>query len=292
MEDVIFVLLRGAGQGAIFALVALGFNLTYNSSGVLNFAQGQWVTLGGMVGFLFLTGNPTFAVWGLFLVVALVVIGAVVGVQGWLTLLPLRSSTDQHSWLVSTLAISVVLEAAILILQGPQLMRVPTPFGSMRLLGTPVPGPYVAAALSLAVWVVVLKVFHRSVLSGLAMRALAQDLDAAKAAGVRVRRLQVLSFAMSGAVAATAGYVAGPVLQISAVSGFFILLNGFIAAVLGGLGSNAGAVAGGLLLGIFSVSVSVYLSGQASALMSLLILTLVLMVRPRGLLGTPQMRRV
>jgi len=292
MDDIVIIALRGIGLGAVLAFIALGFNVTFNSSGVLNFAFGGWVTLAGIGGFLLLPADPSFPEW---MMVGLLVTAAtafLVVIQGYFTLLPLESSTDQHSWLVSTLAISVVLSAAILIILGPNLMRVPTPFGVAEIAGARVPGAYVVIVVLLALWMIGLSLFHKYTTTGLAMRAIAQDLGAAKAAGLRVRRLQLVAFAISGALAATIGFAAGPVLNISAYGVFPLLVDGFLAAVVGGLGNNVGSVAGGISVGLFTIFVSTYFGGEAHAIITVLVLALVLWLRPRGIFGRPAMRRV
>lgn len=292
MDEIVLIALRGLGLGSVLTFIALGFNVTFNSSGVLNFAHGGWITLGGIAGFLFLAPNPSILQWLFVGVAALVVIGVLVAIQGYFTLLPLKSSTDQHSWLVSTLAISVLLSAAILILLGPNLMRVPTPFGTVDILGAPIPGAYVTTIVLLVLWVIGLGLFHRYTTTGLAMRAIAQDLDAAKASGLHVRRLQLIAFGISGALAATAGFAAGPVLNISAYGVFPLLVDGFLAAVIGGIGNNVGAIAGGISVGLFTMFVSTYYGAEVHAVIIVLALAVILWLKPRGLFGLPAMRKV
>jgi branched-chain amino acid transport system permease protein len=292
MDELVIILVRGIGIGAVYSLVAMSFNVVHNSSGILNFAQGNMLILGGLFGYFTLPQDPELGRWLLLLPTAALLYAAVLAVQGYVTLLPLRSSVEQHSWLITTLAVSVIIGAVILIAQGPFALSVKSPFANFALLGTRTPTPYLLAVVLALLWYAGLRWFHTRTLTGLAMSAIAQDLEAAQAAGIRVRRLQVLAFAISGAIVGSAGFVAAPVMSISADSGIIYVLNGFIAAVIGGLGSNLGALIGGPLVGVASMYAAFQFGGQFQNLVSLALLIGVLMLRPQGLFGRTQARRV
>jgi len=292
MDELLIILVRGVGLGAVFSLVAMSFNVVHNSSGILNFAQGNLLVLGGLFGFFTLSQDPEAGRWLLLVPAAGLLFAIVLAAQGYVTLLPLRSSVEQHSWLITTLAVSVIIGAVILIAQGPHALSVKSPFASFELLGTRTPTPY-ALAMALAVaWYGALHWFHTRTVTGLAMSAIAQDLEAAQAAGIRVRRLQIYAFAISGAIVGSAGFVAAPVMSISADSGIIYVLNGFIAAVIGGLGSNTGALIGGPLVGVASMYAAYRFGGQFQNVVSLALLIGVLMARPQGLFGRTRARRV
>jgi branched-chain amino acid transport system permease protein len=270
----------------------MSFNIVHNSSGILNFAQGNMLVLGGLFAFFLLPQEPTVARWLLLLPAAALLYAAVLALQGYVTLLPLRSSVEQHSWLITTLAVSVIIGAVILIAQGPHALSVKSPFANFRLLGTRTPTAYALAALLALGWYAALRWFHARTITGLAMSALAQDLEAARAVGLRVRRLQLYAFAISGAIVGSAGFVAAPVMSISADSGIIYVVNGFIAAVIGGLGSNAGALIGGPLVGVAGMYAAFQYGGQFQNAVSLALLIAVLMLRPEGLFGRARARRV
>lgn len=292
MDELTIILVRGIGIGAVYSLVAMSFNVVHNSSGILNFAQGNMLILGGLFGFFALPQEPELLPWLLLVPVATLLYAAVLALQGYLTLLPLRSSVEQHSWLITTLAVSVIIGAVILIAQGPFALSVKSPFPNFALLGTRTPTPYALTAVLAVLWYLGLHWFHTRTITGLAMSAIAQDLEAAQAAGIRVRRLQILAFAISGAIVGSAGFIAAPVLSISADSGIIYVLSGFIAAVIGGLGSNTGAMIGGPLVGVTAMYAAYQYGGQFQNLVSLALLILVLMVRPQGLFGRTTARRV
>ena len=292
MDELGIILVRGIGLGAVYALVAISFNVVHNSSGILNFAQGNLLVLGGLFGFFTLPQEPAVPSWLLLVPAAALFYAAVVAAQGYITLLPLRSSVEQHSWLITTLAVSVIIGAVILIAQGPFALTVKSPFPSFALLGTRTPAPYAGAVLLALTWCAALYWFHTRTTTGLAMSAIAQDLEAARAVGIRVRRLQIYAFGISGAIVGSAGFVAAPVMSISADSGIIYVVNGFIAAVIGGLGSNAGALLGGALVGVASMWAAFQFGGQFQNAVSLAILIGVLMIRPQGLVGRTAARRV
>ena len=292
MDDLLIIAVRGIGAGSIFALVGMSFNVVFNSSGILNFAQGNMLVLAGLFAFLVLPGAPTAVQWLVFLPLTALALAALLALQGAITLAPLRSSVAQHSWLITTLAASVIIGGILLIYQGSAQQSVRSPFPPIRLLGTRVPASYVSSTGLAVFWCLALRWFHTCVLTGLAISALAQDLDAARAAGLRVRRLQIIAFGISGLIVGSAGFVAAPVMAIANDSAIPYVTNGFVAAVVGGLGSNFGALLGGLLVGVLSLAAAFEYGGEFQDAVPLALLVVVLMLRPQGLFGRQAARRV
>jgi len=292
MDELVIILVRGVGVGAVFSLVAMSFNVVCSASGILNFAQGNLLVMGGLCAYLLLPSDPEPIHWLVSLPLSALLVAAFLALQGWITLLPLRSSVEQHSWLITTMAVSVMIGAVILVWQGPFALNVRSPFPNFPLFGTRTPMSYLLAVACAIFWYVVLRWFHSHTQTGLAMSALSQDLDAARAAGLQVRRLQILSFAISGLIVGSSGFVAAPVIKISADSGISYVLNGFIAAVVGGLGNNLGALIGGPLVGVAAMFAAFRFGGQLQNAFSLALLIAVLMLRPQGLFGRMAARRV
>jgi len=292
VQDLLIIAVHGIGAGAIFALVGMSFNVVFNASGILNFAQGNLLVLGGLFALMTLPGEPSVTGWVVLLPIAAVVLAALVAIQGGITLLPLRSSVEQHSWLITTLAASVIISGVLMIYQGSAQPTVHSPFAGFRLMGMRVPAAYALATVLAIIWCVALHLFHTRMLTGLAMSAISQDLDAARAAGLRVRRLQILSFAISGLIVGSAGFVAAPVMAIASDSGISYVMNGFVAAVIGGIGSNLGALIGGFLVGVITSYAAFNYGGEFQDAVALALLVGVLMLRPQGLLGRPAARRV
>jgi branched-chain amino acid transport system permease protein len=293
MGDLLIILVRGVGAGSIFALVGMSFNVVYNSSGILNFAQGNMLILGALFAYLALPpGTPSTTQWLIWLPLVAVGLAALLALQGAITLAPLRSSVEQHSWLITTLAASVMIGGILLICQGSAQQSVRSPFPPLRFLGTRVPATYAITSGLAIFWWLALRWFHTRVLTGLAISAIAQDLDAARAAGLRVRRLQMIAFAISGLIVGSAGFAAAPVMAIANDSGIAYVMNGFVAAVVGGLGSNLGSLVGGVLVGVLSLYAAFEYGGEFQNAVSLALLVVVLMLRPQGLFGRQAARRV
>ena len=213
-------------------------------------------------------------------------------IQGYITLLPLRSSVEQHSWLVSTLAVSVLIGAVILLLQGNSQILTTSQFPSFPVFGTRTPAPYIMVIGLALVWYVALLWFHGRTLTGLSISAVAQDLDAARAAGLRVRRLQMLAFGISGMIIGSTGFTAAPILALANDSGVAYVTNGFVAAVVGGIGNDTGALLGGALVGVLSMYTAFAYGGEFQNAVTLGLLVAVLMIKPEGLFGTPAARKV
>lgn len=292
MQELSIILVRGLGLGAVFALVAMSLNAVHRASGIFNFAQGSMLVLGGIVAALYMPHVPDPYRWLLFLPVATIALGLVMAVQGYITLLPLRSSVEQHSWLVSTLAVSVLISAIILLLQGNSQILTTSQFPSFAVFGTRTPAPYIMVMILALIWYVALRLFHARTLTGLSISAVAQDLDAARAAGLRVRKLQMLAFGISGMIIGSTGFTAAPILAIANDSGIAYVTNGFVAAVVGGIGNDTGALIGGALVGVLSMYTAYAYGGEFQNAVTLGLLVLVLMIKPEGLFGTPAARKV
>jgi branched-chain amino acid transport system permease protein len=291
MSEITLIVVRGLGNGACLALIAMSFNIVRGSSGVLNFAQGHLFVLGGLVAALLVGAQPTLAVWGGAMIAATVLIAALTAVQGAITLLPLRNGSHE-TWIITTMAVSVIISALLLLLLGPFARPATAAFPGVTIGGMRTPSAYLLTIALALLWFVALRWFGTSTRTGIAISALSQDLDAARAAGLNARRLQILAFGISGAIVGSAGFVAAPVIAIAPDSGITYVLNGFSAAVIGGIGSNSGAMVGGATVGIITMAVTFLLGGQYQPVASLLVLAGILMARPQGLFGRTAARAV
>jgi len=291
LAEIAIIVVRGIAIGSIFAIIAMSFNIVHGATGILNFAQGSMFVLGGF-GAFFLANEAGVPWWLLMLPIVGILVGFLTAVQGWITLLPLRSSVEQDSWLISTVAVSVIIAAVLLITQGPFAYSVQGVVPSFRILGVRTPGAYALSIVCMIFWFVALRLFLKHTFVGLAISALSQDFDAARAAGLPVRRLQLVAFAISGLMVGTAGFLVAPVISISSDAGLRYVLNGFVAAVVGGIGSNLGTLIGGPLVGVVTMVTAYKVGGAYQDLASLLILVAILMLRPQGLFGRISARRV
>lgn len=294
MDEIVILVIRGVGSGALYALIAMALNLIFNATGVLNFAQGQLLIVAGVLTYVWSPGQrgPESPGWWFTLIAVVVAVAVLAGVQGLLTLLPMRSASDQHSWIMTTIAASIVLGAVLVLALGPRTVNVNNHFGGVGVVGTQVPVVYpVLVALSLGVWAG-LRWYQRKTLTGLALNALSQDLDSAKTAGISAFRLQILSFVIAGGITALTGFMGGHVIEISETQALHYVIFGFIVAVIGGLGNNTGALIAGPLFGLVLMFASSQFGGGTQIPVALLAIVAVLMLKPQGIFGRPHARRV
>jgi len=294
IDEFLFIAIRGIGAGALFGLVAMSFNIVQRSSTVLNFAQGNMLVLGGLAASLLAKNGMNLPpwLWIAYLVGTAVALCLLVALQGYITLVPLGYSADAHSWLITTMAVSVIIGSLMLIVLGPYSATVESPLRGALLFNMYIPAAYFFAIGLLILWYLALKWFLASTLPGLAINALSQDFDAARAAGLKVRRLQVLAFGISGLIVGSAGFAAAPVITIAPEAGLKYVIYGFIAAVIGGIGNNTGALVGGPIVGLISAFATFKLGGEFESLVLVLLLVAMLLVRPQGIFGASSARRV
>ena len=284
-------LLSGITKGSIYAAVAIGFNLIYSATGIINFAQGEFVMLGGMVAVTLAHYVPLpVAVAGAVVIVALV---------GCLLELALFRRLQRHSVLhlvIITIGLSIVIQEAALHIWDEKVRSLPYFSGnevsSVRFLGAAISPQVLWVLGTVALVVLALHVFLRYTLQGRAMRACSSNPDAAMLAGINLPNMRTLSFGLSAALGALAGCVISPITMTHYEMGAPLAIKGFAAAILGGLGNPMAAVAGGLLVGVLeAVSVS-RLPAVYNDVAAFAILLLVLFVRPQGLFGAPSAETV
>jgi branched-chain amino acid transport system permease protein len=279
-------LLSGITKGGIYAVVAIGFNLIYSATGVLNFAQGEFVMLGGMVGVSLARYVP--------MPVAVAGAVAAVALLGCLLELALFRRLRGHSILhliIITIGLSILLQEAALHVWDEKVRSLPyftgTEVSSLRILGAAISPQVLWVLGTVAVAVAGLQVFLKFTLAGRAMRACSSNAEAAMLAGINMRNMRTLSFGLSAGLGALAGCVISPITMTHYEMGAPLAIKGFAAAILGGLGNPTGAVLGGLLVGVIeSASVS-RLPAAYNDVTAFAILLLVLFARPGGLLGAP-----
>ncbi len=289
---VIQLLVNGLALGAAYALVALGFVLVLNATAAVNFAHGDLVMAGGLLAVALapLLGDAT----GVLLLPLVMALMAGLGLAlSLLAYLPLKDRPPV-SVFISTIAVGIVLQNAAMLLFGPEPRAAPPLLGAgaLEAWGLVVDRQSIAivAAAALLIggqqWM-----FHRTQL-GRRLRATAQDPRMARACGVPVAAMVLLTFAIAAAFAGAAGLLLANRFFVTPTAGADLMLKAYIAVTIGGWGSVAGAVAGAMLIALFEVAVSAVLS-HAAALGALYVTLLVILVaRPQGLFGEAARRRV
>jgi branched-chain amino acid transport system permease protein len=286
------ILLTGMAIGATYALVAMGFNLIHNATGIVNFAQCEFISLGGLLLFSLgrLLGLPVVLAFPL-AVAAVTLVGVLVE-RG--VIRPARSR-ETLVLVFLTIGVSGVLRGVAQQVWGTDNVGVPAFSGEapIRLPGGAVlvPQHLWIVAIALAS-MLLLQVFFQRTLTGKAMRAAAADRRAAALVGIPVERMVMLAFALAGALGAVAGTIIAPLSTASYDTGIMLGLKGFAAAILGGYGHFAGAVLGGLLLGVLEALTAGLIASQYKDAVAFCLLLLVLFLRPSGLLGPAEEERV
>ncbi len=290
MTDLLQFFSAGMTIGAVYALVALGFTLIYNASDVINFAQGEFVMLGGMATvFIAMAGVPVPAA----ALIAIVLVVAVGAVLHRLAIEPARTS-NAVTLIMITIGASIFLRGAAQNIFDKRFHSLPAMFGSdpIRFAGAAIQSQGLVVLAGAAIIVGLLWVFIDRTLIGKAVVATASNRLAARLVGINTRRIVGLSFAISAGIGAIAGILITPIALTSYDAGTLLALKGFAAAMLGGIGSGLGAVAGGLILGMIEALTAGYLSSMYKDAVAFIVILVVLFVMPNGLLGRTPIERV
>ncbi len=301
--------INGLTLGAIYGLIAIGYTLVYGIIGMINFAHGEIFMIGSFLAFFVFLGLGLSGItWvPLAILCALVVTMMLTPVYGWtlerVAYRPLRGS-PRLAALITAIGMSIFLQNYVQLLQGarPRPLQ-PVISGGIELMRTVTPdgSPYVVGLSYLQLLIIVLTVALMTVFTlvitrtplGRAQRACEQDRDMAALIGVNVDRTISLTFVMGAALASVAGLIF--VMNYGVIDffiGFLAGIKAFTAAVLGGIGSLPGAMLGGLLIGLIEAFWSGYFTVEYKDVAAFSILVLVLIFRPTGLLGKPDIEKV
>jgi branched-chain amino acid transport system permease protein len=290
MAELMQFLLSGVTVGAVYALVALGFTIIYNASDVVNFAQGEFVMLGGMITvFAHLAGLP-LPLAGL---IAIGVTAAVGVALNKLAIEPARGA-PVVSLIIITIGASIFIQGVAQVVFDKQLHRFPAFSGDtpIQILGaTILPQSLWVLAGAVAVFIG-LWIFFTRTLTGRAVLATSNNRLAAQLVGINTNWVMTLSFALSAAIGALAGVLVTPITNISYGVGIAYALKGFAAAMLGGMGNPIGALVGGLLLGLIEALTAGYVSSVYKDAAAFIVILLVLFFMPRGIFGKSSTDRV
>lgn len=273
---------NGVMMGLVYITMALGFTLIFGIMRIVNFAHGEFYMLGAVALMFF------YAHFGLDYFVAVFLAAACVAVFGMLVeRVLLRQFVGRElNGMIMALAISITIKAAVAIVLGPQEVSIPRPVtGVITLGGILVPNDRLLVG---GVAVVVLGGFYlflRFAPAGLAMRAVAQDWEAAALQGIRPQQIYLWSFGIGCMLAGLAGALMAPIYTIGPYIGTVPMLKAFIVVILGGLGSLPGAVVGGLLLGLVEAGFSTFINTTVATMISFGLVVAILLVRPAGLMG-------
>lgn len=277
----------GLAIGCIYALIGITYNVMHSASRVFSFTAGTLGMLGGVLGSLFIgrMGMPVAAGFPLALAG-----GALLGlVTEIVAVRPVLKSLEQHLYVLSTLALALMVQQFTAIEWGTEARPFP------RLLDIPRGGfdqQVWMPMLACAVVIVGLELLHRHTLVGRAFLAIAEDTYAARALGLPERGLRMASFALAGVIGALAGFAGGQMLLAFFGNAPLLTFYGFVPVALGGMGNNRGTVVAGLLLGLFQQAANFLVGGIFASVAVFAVFIVVLLVRPEGLAGAAVQRRV
>jgi branched-chain amino acid transport system permease protein len=285
------ILSYGLAVGAVYALIGITYNVMFSASRVFSFTAGMLGMLGGVLGALFIGKWGLNPVLGFVLVLAC---GAVLGlVTEILTVRPVLKSIEQHLYVLSTLAFALMIQQVTAIEWGTDAQPFPVliPIDANSVLGV-VDQRFWLPVLACIATVLGLEFLYRKTLIGRAFLAIAEDSYAARALGLPETRLRLASFAIAGMIGTLAGFTGAQMLLASFGNQAILNFYGFVPVALGGMGSNRGAVIGGLALGLFQQAANFLVGGIFAAVAVFAVFIIVLLLRPEGLAGASSARRV
>jgi branched-chain amino acid transport system permease protein len=283
-------LVSGLTQGAAYGLIGLGFTMIFNTTGIINFAQGEFVMLGGMLTVWFLGLGLPLPLAVLAACLATACLGAL---MERLTIRPLTGAPALNAVIV-TIGVSILFRGGAMLAFGKDTAALPAFTGvrPIMALGAAIqPQSLWVLAVTLAL-LAALKLFFTATIQGKAMLACACQPKAASLVGISVARMALLSFAISGLIGACAGAILAPITMTAYDVGMLLGVKGFAACILGGLGNPFGAAAGGLVLGVLESFGAGYVSSGYKDAFAFVVLLLLLFARPSGLFGKAGVERV
>jgi branched-chain amino acid transport system permease protein len=294
MSSLLTAILAGLATGGIYALVGMSYSLVFRTTGVFNFAQGDFVMLGTLVAY------SLWVVLGLPAIVVLVLVTLIVALAGpivdLVAVLPVQRLGDNSTaWLVSTLGVSLIIENLAQHYWGSDPLKVPALVGQQSFTAGSVviPSPAQFLPIILAVLVVVgFVVFRRTTLLGRAFDAASEDGEAAELRRIDTRWVSLATFFIGAALAGLGGVVIAPITFASYNLGASFAVKGFLAMAIGGFGEVQGVLVGGVIVGLVESISGLYIgAGYASSIM-LGVLVVIMLARPNGLFGLRAERMV
>lgn len=274
-------LLNGLTLGGIYSLVALGLTLVYGILHVPNFAHGAFYMVGAFVALKLMTG------WAVNYWIAMIGAAGVVAVIGALSerlvFHPLRNHPGLHP-MIAAIGLLLFLEAGAQALWGADFLRMPTPFsGIVEIAGVTAPVQRLMIIAGAFTLMAVLQIFLTRTVAGSTIVAMAQNRDGASLVGIDANRVAMLTFGISGALAAVAATLYAPINLVYPAMGHLVITKAFVIIILGGMGSVPGAIAGGLIIGFAESFGAYYISTDYKDIISFVLLVVILSLRPQGL---------
>ncbi len=281
MEIVLQQILNGLTLGGVYSLVALGLTLVYGILHVPNFAHGAFYMTGAYAAF-FLMSTLGVNYW-IAMIGAAATVAAIAVIADRLVFHPLRNAPGLHH-MIAAIGILLFLEAGAQAIWGADFHRLQTPYGGiMNFAGLILPVQRLLIIIAAFGLVVLLHLFLKKTVTGSTIIAMAQNRDGAALVGINANRVAMLTFAISGVLAAVAAVLYAPINLVYPSMGNLVITKAFVIIVLGGMGSVPGAIVGGLIIGFAESFGAFYISTDYKDIIAFVLLVVILSVRPEGL---------
>lgn len=291
MEAILQYVLTGLSVGSVYAMVALGFYVMWSAAKAVNFTYGDVFMLGGVITVVLVEmGLPLLLAGGGALAIAALA-GAVIE---RVFVRPFNREANAIGWMLTTIAVGIMLESFITITYGPLGRPLQTPFVEqpLRIGGAGIYPQELILPVALIIVTLALEGFYRRTVLGRAMRAVAFNRVAAGLVGIDADRITLFAFALAGALGALAGFLIAPVVQASSSMGVVVGLKGFMVAIIAGIANAKGVVIVGVFYGVLEKMIEGYLSTAARDAIGFTIMILALLIFPQGLFGRREVQKV
>jgi len=289
MSELFQLVLSGVTVGFIYALVGMGFTVIYNSSGIINFSQGEFVMAGGMSAvFLLKAGLPLGVAFLLSILIT-----SLLGLLLW-KLIDLSRQKSVISMIILTLGFSIFLRGLAQVIFDKEMHTLPSFVGegSFDIFGATLTYQALLVIVVSIVIVLFLYLFFSKTKTGKAMVAVSDNQNSAKLMGIDIKKILMLNFVISTVIASIGGILLTPITSTNYEIGIMLGLKGFAAAVIGGLSQPFGAVVGGLLLGVLESLVAGYISSEYKDAVAFIVLLGILFFMPGGIFSNLKAKRV
>lgn len=292
MEILLQLIYSGIALGMIYAVIAFGYQLTFATSGTLNFGQGEALMLGALVG-LTLVDTLGMNYWVMLPIVCVfgMLQGGLVEMIGVRPAIKIKS---EFGWIMSTIALGIIFKNTAENIWGRDDLRFPSPLpeSPIKLFGGNVLPMEILVVFGAIAMMLAVEFFNRKTIYGKAVVATSNDRDAASLMGINTGIVISFSYALSSMTAALAGVMVAPLTLTGATMGAVLGLKAFAVAIIGGLNSGLGVVVGGVILGIAETTTGFYISTGYKDVPGLVLLLLVLAIKPAGLFGKMAIKKV
>lgn len=281
MDVLLQQVVNGLTVGSVYSLVALGLTLVYGILHIPNFAHGALYMVGGYITLLSMTslGVPYFVA----MFIAILVVGVLAMLMQRLVFHPLRHSPPIHDK-IAAIGVLLFLEALVQLIWGAEYRSVTTPFNEViSILGITVTQQRILIIFAAVIVMILLQLFLKKTKTGSAIVAMSQNREGAFLVGVNANKVALLTFFISGALAAVAASIASPINLVYPGMGHLVILKAFVIIIIGGMGSIPGAIVGGYILGITESLGATFISSTYSDLIAFVLLVFILTMRPQGL---------